>query len=718
MKMPVRFKGVSEYQKKYKWQDSRSRSASPESRAPGAGLRSDQLGITKEPSFISKRSVPFYRPQVARSFQWAEGAPALRRERIRRPRSPSAAESPGRTPTPLAPRVPKLLRSQSADSRPESAPPPAPPTTGKKMSSVAAEERPGAKLNGVQRVLQKKAGLKPTLLQNPAHHSEYQRQFMWKEPPVSSPLLAAEQVIYNRNRDIPPFKSDAVVLESEYKRNFKGSPPPKGPRLRRDVEQREAVLYEPENVPPEKTAKKKKNRPLGHGPQNRDAQPGKCGEPQRARKQNPHQPFFPHRGYGKLKSEYNSNFRSPLLYRYRDGGWRKCSTAGGEVKELREKAEAYKRRARGTHFSREHLSQVLSEQNRLWEVSSSSTATEEPVSSTINALDLARAQGVRRSPSVVSPAPASPAGSVRSPGPDPELAGLHSAPTLPVQRRLVWEQEDRGAGAEGEDRQPQPEEQDEAQSAEDADEHKKEKPGKEVKAAESVSSAGPGSLSPESSECSAEARGRLPTPKMKTTGFRLRTHHDLTTPAIGGAILVSPPKPTASPQRRSEPPLGKPYSPYKYLSRVGSPPRHPHKAEESRSLRSPPAAGLQTCDPIPLREDRWPADPHPESQSAPAAPPASQKHRPGPQNRTPTPLSAGQPPARRIQGMLRDPEFQHNGNLGGARPGLFACSSSDSVSDNDERMSQISSRSAASSSRASQILERAQRRKDHFWGKS
>ncbi|MBN3298871.1 MDM1 protein, partial [Amia calva] len=609
--------GVSEYQKKYKWQDSRSRSASPESRAPGAGLRSDQLGITKEPSFISKRSVPFYRPQVARSFQWAEGAPALRRERIRRPRSPSAAESPGRTPTPLAPRVPKLLRSQSADSRPESAPPPAPPTTGKKMSSVAAEERPGAKLNGVQRVLQKKAGLKPTLLQNPAHHSEYQRQFMWKEPPVSSPLLAAEQVIYNRNRDIPPFKSDAVVLESEYKRNFKGSPPPKGPRLRRDVEQREAVLYEPENVPPEKTAK------------NRDAQPGKCGEPQRARKQNPHQPFFPHRGYGKLKSEYNSNFRSPLLYRYRDGGWRKCSTAGGEgcfsvrclgpqVKELREKAEAYKRRARGTHFSREHLSQVLSEQNRLWEVSSSSTATEEPVSSTINALDLARAQGVRRSPSVVSPAPASPAGSVRSPGPDPEPAGLHSAPTLPVQRRLVWEQEDRGAGAEGEDRQPQPEEQDEAQSAEDDSQFSVCL--FRVKAAESISSAGPGSLSPESSECSAEARGRLPTPKMKTTGFRLRTHHDLTTPAIGE-----------------------------------------HRPASNRSLRSPPAAGLQTCDPIPLREDRWPADPHPESQSAPAAPPASQKHRPGPQNRTPTPLSAGQPPARRIQGMLRDPEFQHNG---------------------------------------------------------
>lgn len=35
----------------------------------------------------------------------------------------------------------------------------------------------------------------------------------------------------------------------------------------------------------------------------------------------------------------------------------------------------------------------------------------------------------------------------------------------------------------------------------------------------------------------------------------------------------------------------------------------------------------------------------------------------------------------------------------------------------DDRLSQLSARSAASSSFASQVLERAQRRKENFWGK-
>lgn len=60
-----------------------------------------------------------------------------------------------------------------------------------------------------------------------------------------------------------------------------------------------------------------------------------------------------------------------------------------QVKELREKAEAYKRRARGTHFSRDHLTQILSEQNKLWDVSSTSES-EESVSESVKALDLAR----------------------------------------------------------------------------------------------------------------------------------------------------------------------------------------------------------------------------------------------------------------------------------------------------------------------------------------
>ena len=45
-----------------------------------------------------------------------------------------------------------------------------------------------------------------------------------------------------------------------------------------------------------------------------------------------------------------------------------------EVIELRRRANEYKRRAQGTHFSREHLVQLLAKQTDFWDVDSSSSA--------------------------------------------------------------------------------------------------------------------------------------------------------------------------------------------------------------------------------------------------------------------------------------------------------------------------------------------------------
>lgn len=111
------------------------------------------------------------------------------------------------------------------------------------------------------------------------------------------------------------------------------------------------------------------------------------------------------------------------------------------------------------------------------------------------------------------------------------------------------------------------------------------------------------------------------------------------------------------------------------------------------SLLTSPAAGMKTVDPLPLREDceanvlrfadtlpvskildRQPSTP---GQLPPCAPPYCH-------------------PSSRIQGRLRDPEFQHN---------------------NADRLSEISARSAVSSLRAFQTLARAQKRKENFWGK-
>ena len=44
-----------------------------------------------------------------------------------------------------------------------------------------------------------------------------------------------------------------------------------------------------------------------------------------------------------------------------------------EVVELRRRAEEYKRRAQGTHFSRQHLVQLLAKQADLWDTASTSS---------------------------------------------------------------------------------------------------------------------------------------------------------------------------------------------------------------------------------------------------------------------------------------------------------------------------------------------------------
>ncbi|XP_041112155.1 nuclear protein MDM1-like [Polyodon spathula] len=570
--------GLSEYKKNYKWKGWRS--PSPEHRAPWAGLCSDQLGITKEPSFISKKRVPHDRPQISRSFQW------------------------------------------------------------------------------VNRVLQKKAGLKTDMRRS---------------------------LVYNRNKEVPPFKSGSFVRESKYQRNFKSSPPPKELSLRTDLEEREA-----ENISPTSNSKV---------------------------------------SFKILTRGSKLVMLPPHL----------CFTYS--VKELRETAEAYRKRAQGTHFSREHLNQILSEKNQFWEVSSSLTL-EESASEDIRALDLARTMVLKRSPSPARSGSCSPVQSDtsarKSPSDDTEKASLHSGATLPV-RRLAWGEEEN----EHEEQETLRRREGEQAQEEKQDEQEKEWFKCELqvlfcffrgKLAGQKSSARSGSnITPVSSDLSNKDEGRLPTPEMKNQGGAPRTHHDLTTPTVGGALLVSPPKLKPSPKQdlQTEPLLGKPYSPHQYLCRESAErtsdkmrectfaERTSDKVDVAGPSRSSIAAGLKTSDPLPLRED--PREDSRLADSPPAAlrTPSKSSNSTAPKNTAPASLSPHREAVSRIQGSLRDPEFQHNGNIGGPRPGLFRFSSNDSeISDNDDGMSQISARSAASSSLASLILERTQKRKHNFWGKS
>lgn len=74
--------------------------------------------------------------------------------------------------------------------------------------------------------------------------------------------------------------------------------------------------------------------------------------------------------------------------------------------------------------------------------------------------------------------------------------------------------------------------------------------------------------------------------------------------------------------------------------------------------RSPPAAGMATVDPLPLREDTWAEDtPELSPDSKPARKTLHKKAS------SAWLVDITRPHANRIQGTMRNPEFQHNGML-------------------------------------------------------
>uniref|UniRef100_A0A8C9RYP2 Nuclear protein MDM1 n=1 Tax=Scleropages formosus TaxID=113540 RepID=A0A8C9RYP2_SCLFO len=555
-------------------------------------------GITKEPQFLSKKKVPLHRPQVSRSLECKELVDPQWHPQdleVHRP-SPPLAETPER-----------------------------PGNSREPQASLASRGLQPPEILSTHHALDALPHLTPPEPEEPKQLPEFKNIFTLIFHFKSFFALARWSTVVTV---IPPFKTDPLILESEYRRNFRGSPPPQGPRLHRDLEDREGALFQSENVSPESAAKVVSSWSTVVFLQ-------------------------------KLKTEYNSNYRSPLQYRYKDGIWMKAlifgttaDMSGFQVRELREKAEAYRKRAWGTHFSRDHLSQILSEHNQLWEASTTSSAVMDlHGSSPLHALDLASA-GSRTSVSSVA--------SQRNSVGDGMDQGLHDVATLPVQKRLAWEDATKGDGPELKS-QLEREQEKEKQHSEKQEEEVINKQDTDNEYVYVTIAPGIQHLSLESISDTSRDEGRVPTPKLKTIAVVPRTHHDLTTPVTGGAILVSPLK------------LKDPQSNF-------------------QRIQVSPAVGLSTLDPIPLREDFLETELHPEDPPAPCH----------------DSITA---PAVRIQGKLRDPEFQH---LKKARMSTTVLPTFYRY----DRMSLISSMSAASCSFASQVLARAQKRKEDFWGKN
>ncbi|XP_012300368.2 nuclear protein MDM1 isoform X5 [Aotus nancymaae] len=687
--MPVRFKGLSEYQRNFLWKKSylsESCNSSVGRKYPWAGLRSDQLGIVKEPSFISKRRVPYHDPQISKSLEWnganSESIVVVSPE-PEAPETPKSQEAEQKDVTQdrvhslEASRVPKRTRSHSADSRAE----------------------------GASDVVENNEGI--------ANHKPVNENVELEQSVKVLSENVDNRVFHNKSQFVLPFKSSSIIHETEYKRNFKGLSPVKEPKLRSDLRENRNF----ETVSPEKKLFPFQSNKIDD-PLKLEAEMELKDLHQPKKKLTP----WKHQRLGKVNSEYRAKFLSPAQYLYKAGAWTRVKGSMpnqgsvnamwyAEVKELREKAEFYRKRVQGTHFSRDHLNQILSDSNCCWDVSST-TSSEGTVSSNIRALDLA---GDPRSHKTLQKCPSTEPEEKRDIMEEQpqkntmEKLGV-SAPTIPVRRRLAWDAENTR-----EDGQKQPREKEEEKEEEEEEEDRK--MGKQAYIGEQEqldvhekSKADRMKEGSDSSSVSSEKGGRLPTPKLRELGGIQRTHHDLTTPAVGGAVLVSPSKmkPPAPEQRKR-------MTSQDCLETSEN--EFTKKENRAISLLTSPAAGIKTVDPLPLREDSEDSIP----KFAEATLPASKilEHPTNIPGQSPSPLHVPSywHPSRRIQGSLRDPEFQHN--VGKARMNNLQLPQHEAFNDEDEdRLSQISARSAASSLRAFQTLARAKKRKENFWGKT
>ncbi|KFZ57412.1 Nuclear protein MDM1, partial [Antrostomus carolinensis] len=681
--------GLSEYKRNFKWKTPEFCSPSQQEKSLWAGLRSDQFGITREPNFISKRRVPYRNPQISKSFEWTGDCDlndpleteALRTAELHTDHNNNDMNQ-DKIETPEGPRLPPKVQSHLVDSRSETALALA-ENNLKKSSSAALPNQNGAfaspkkeheKMgNGLHRVLQRKAGMNISHLNTFPRNSEYQSQFVWKSPHEKSPILAAEQ-----SKREEPFQKPAEDAAKQ------GKSEQKHPKQKN----KQHISPKPLSLPTSR---------------------------------------------GKVNTEYRSKFLSPAQYFYKDGAWSRIrskvpnqasqNTLNSmwymEVRELRERAKAYRQRVEGTHFSRYHLNQILSDNNSLWDVSSNSSS-EEGISNNIRALDLA---GVSEKETAPSPKMLQQPDSRGQPHQDSiEKKDMSDALTVPVKRRLVWGEQE--GTEERENRQStEGEEKKDEQAAVVAQQlQENNKDANEVKKIEGDNALVLNSSAAvsDSSSVSSRTGGRLPTPKLRALGGAQRTHHDLTTPTVGGAVLVSPTKFKSSSSQQRTRGLGTDSYSAKQGARGASKRRsfQPDVEVEAVSLLTSPPAGLGTLDPLPLRQDQWP----PNSVSHEEVPLASAHQE---RSSTPPLLKSAKnrsmpcwSPSRRIQGTLKDPEFQHNGNVGNPKTRSFQLPLQErNYNVEDDRLSQISARSAASSSLASEILERAQKRKD-FWGKT
>lgn len=539
--------------------------------------------------------------------------------------------------------------------------------------------------------------------------TEYQKEYNWKKGFPSSPLLSAEQVVYN-SAPISPLKTAVFPKKTEYQMQFKQYPLP------------EPSILAPKQNPDEL---RQRGRTRTKGPIQRSKSAGTGLSPDRmvpagsvavTSPEDPRQlresgdrisvPKVPihHGSLKRAVSEYCSNFRTPQSYSYDTGAWKDAypphlfqnkigkksesketaplSNWFAEVLELRQRANEYKKRAQGTHFSREHLVQLLAKQTGYWDLDNGASAL---------SLDALALEPAKR------PAHAAPSTEKEQPHLDKlwhvaaneNSENNNSVPTKSAKKKGKKETKARMAWQERSPLQDNLDFNQNARVEEDSPYHDAEC---------QIQLDYPEDTGPAAKD-KLQEEGRLPTPILRLSTHRPYRHHlDRTTPSVGGLLLSSPPEPFSDRSGETD----------QTESGRKTPPQQNPTTEK---LATSPILGIQTKDTHPLRDEDAESDHvmHTQFISSPSMPlDRVDKNLKAMQRR----MNAKIPPTiDERMGATYNKEVE---NFHAEDLPLRKLAERD---DDDDALSVSAMSIASSSSLASEVYERARKRRDEFWGK-
>ncbi|KAK3773690.1 hypothetical protein RRG08_001420 [Elysia crispata] len=584
--------------------------------------------------------------------------------------------------------------------------------------------------------------------------SEYQKQFQWKKGIKASPLLAAQEIVHKSNAELGPYKMDGVPRLSEYNRQFQ---PWKPLIFASDVnfnDNKNSVNNKSSSVAKgddrrvlEKT---KVKRSKSAAAALRQSAPGRVEDEEEEDGDNVREELKAKlaQTHGKIRrmgTEYRSNYKSPTRYGYDRGAWKGASAPQmmpravddaqkadqnannsnknnnaedmeeslplsnwfAEVIELRRRAAEYRKRAQGTHFSREHLVQLMARQNDCWDLASQDSAhLDKGVNSdNLLALDLHTRPPAGKPSPLKKDAPIGSCSHEATEGDSPVMSDVDDQEE--EEERIVKEPENKknkksggkrtktkGAGRKS--RKMAWLEEDREAVAEQA---------RVLDLKDKIQRAEYNGGDKENIE---EDEGRLPTPELKQESpDRARRHHlDLTTPSIGGALLTCPA------------PKG---SKLIITSRSGDsyvtasddfPAQQQHKTYNLDNLMTMPTLGRPSGDTHPLRDEDYESDR--PLQTHYVAVPAAFDNDEDKEN-------AGMRPQVKRSSKPTKPSklttVQEGFSQTWAQPGLEEIRNKRLAQQADDDAVSVSVMSVASSaSLASEVLERA-RKRQQFWTK-